>query len=66
VILSAGVNDMLEQSPAAQTVQNFGHTAFHAGAFARRHHHHIHDCHELDSLYSEDYQSAYSPLYTGL
>ena len=36
-----GVHDMLQQSLATDSVQNFGHTALHAGAFASCHDDHI-------------------------
>ena len=35
--------DVLHHGPTRQRLKDFGHTALHAGAFARSHYHHI-DC----------------------
>ena len=56
-----GVNDMLHQSPAPNTVQDFGHTALHAGAFARSHDHHIDCCHVFVPHLEKDYRRALRP-----
>ena len=46
------------QSPAAQSVQNFGHTAFHARALARSHDHHIQRHHVVHPLLAPDYRPS--------